>query len=138
MAAPTPVQRTLSDGPSKTVRLITIPAGGDADVAETICIDTSALTGGNVTATTHTINKIIYGLNGFSITLSFDATSDVHAITIPPGGGTLDFSDMGGISNNAGSGITGDITFITNGIAAADDDDDDNIGFFVIETLKVV
>lgn len=137
MAAPTPVQRTLNDTKYHTRRLITIPPGGDVDVTATVVVDTSALTGGGVTATSHTISKIIYGLNGFSVNLHFDADTDVHAVTIPPGSGVIDLSVFGGVSNNAGTGITGDIMMTTNGVEAADDADDDNTGFFIIETVKV-
>ena len=137
MAAPVPVQRTLSDGVKRTLRHITIPEGGDADVAATIVVDTSALTGGGVTATTHKIIKIQYALHGFAVNLHFDATTDVHAVSLT-GSGTLDFNFFGGLTNNAGAGITGDIVMTTNGIAALDDENDDNTGFFIIETEKVV
>ncbi len=137
MSAPTPLQRTLSDSVDKTVRMVTIPPGGDADVAATIVVDTSALTGGSVTATTHTITRLVWSLSGFSVTLNFDASSDVPCFTMARGIGSIDLRDFGGITNNASS-PTGDIEFMTNGIAAADDDEDDNAGWFLIETKKVV
>ncbi len=137
MAAPTVTQRTLSDSIDKTVRMIHIGPAGDADVTATIVVDTSALTGG-ATGTTHTITRLVWSLSGFSVTLNFDASSDVPCFTMCRGVGDIDLKDFGGITNNAGSGITGDIEMITNGIAAADDDEDDNAGWFLIETKKVV
>jgi hypothetical protein len=138
MAAPTPVQRTLSDSKERSVRLITIPPGGDADVGDTVVVDTSALTEG-ATGTTHAIERVRWSLHGFAVRLLFDATSDVHVLTLT-GTGDMDFRDISpyGLTNNAGAGITGDIIMVTQGIDAADDDNDDNAGFFIIETRKIV
>jgi hypothetical protein len=51
----------------------------------------------------------------------FDATANVLALSIPENQvGALDFTGFGGIANNAGSGVTGDILFTTRGHTAGD------------------
>lgn len=53
--------------------------------------------------------------------LQFDATTDVaFAAICPASNTTLCFKDLGGLKNTAGSGITGDITLTTLGLAAGD------------------
>lgn len=43
------------------------------------------------------------------ITLSWDATADVDFLSLLPNQESFDFRDTGGINNNAGAGITGDV-----------------------------
>ena len=54
--------------------------------------------------------------------LEFDATTDVLAFALPSVGPVhVDFTTiMGGLANNAGTGITGDITLTTTGLEAGD------------------
>lgn len=55
------------------------------------------------------------------VALEFDATTDILALDVPPQ--TLvnrDFKDIGGLSNTAGSGITGDILLTTTGLESGD------------------
>lgn len=54
--------------------------------------------------------------------LEFDASTDVLAMALPFGGFDmdLDFSDIGGLANTSGTGITGDITLTTTGLASGD------------------
>lgn len=55
--------------------------------------------------------------NGCSAVLSWDATTPVEFLTIPPNiGYELDYSRFGGLSNNAGTGKTGDIKIKTLGL----------------------
>jgi hypothetical protein len=56
-----------------------------------------------------------------SVNLLWDATTDVLAIALPSDvSDTLDFREIGGLKNNAGSGVTGDIQFTTVGHATGD------------------
>ena len=67
------------------------------------------------------IDQIWYDVGGMRLTIDFDASTNVPALVL--GGsaaagnvqGHMDFRSFGGIKNNAGSGITGDIDFTTSG-----------------------
>ncbi len=60
------------------------------------------------------IDKIKYSVFGQQVTILWDATTNITAVVLPAGQeGNMDFSDAGGITNNAGSGKTGDILFTT-------------------------
>ena len=55
------------------------------------------------------------------VDILWDATTDVLAWHLPTDTSeTFDFTEIGGLQNNAGSGITGDIMFTTIGHTAAD------------------
>lgn len=67
------------------------------------------------------IMKIHYATLGMSVDILWDATTDVLAWNLPEGQvGCFDFTDFGGIQNNAGTGVTGDIMFTTIGHASGD------------------
>lgn len=54
--------------------------------------------------------------------LDFDASTDVLALAMPYNGNSMDmdFKDIGGLKNTAGTGITGDILLTTTGLVAGD------------------
>ena len=55
------------------------------------------------------------------VSIFFDATSDVLAIQLGENqSGHHDYSIFGGIPNNAGSGVTGDLQFTTVGHSSGD------------------
>lgn len=60
-------------------------------------------------------------MDGFTARLLWDATTDVEFCTIPNADADQDFSAAGGLINNAGTGITGDIMITTVGNAAGED-----------------
>ena len=68
-----------------------------------------------------TIDQVWYDIGGLRAALEFDATSNVVGLVL--GGsaaagnvsGHWDYRSFGGIKNNAGSGITGDIDLTTHG-----------------------
>jgi len=68
-----------------------------------------------------TIDQIWYDVGGMRVALEWNATSNVVAMVL--GGsaaagnvhGHMDFRSFGGIKNNAGSGIDGDIDLTTSG-----------------------
>jgi hypothetical protein len=67
------------------------------------------------------IEKVHYATSGMGARLLWDADTDVDAVLIPADGyGCLDFSEFGGIPNNAGAGKTGDINLTTVGHTAND------------------
>lgn len=67
------------------------------------------------------INKIWATTHAMEIQILWDATTDVFAWGIPQNTNYLmDFSQFGGITNNAGAGKTGNILFTTLDGAAGD------------------
>ena len=67
------------------------------------------------------IRRLIGVTEGMSVDILWDATVNVLALTTPTDDYfDLDFSEFQGIPNDAGSGITGDILFTTNGATAGD------------------
>jgi hypothetical protein len=76
-------------------------------------VDVSALTGAPASVQ---INKIWFTTTGMAVRMLWDATTDVLAFVIGADkSGHLDFSSFGGITNNAGTGVTGDLLFTTAG-----------------------
>jgi len=66
------------------------------------------------------INKIHYNIIGMAVAIGWDATTDVVACVVQ-GDGVLDYRAIcGGLTNNAGAGVTGDILFTTTGHSAGD------------------
>lgn len=104
------VLQTLIDGP----RNLVVKATGTNNVTAELLIDVSSY----VPASTRVrIMKIHYQLDaGMTAVLLWDADSDVTAITLAAGAdGDLDFAKFGGLINNAGTGVTGDIKLTTTG-----------------------
>lgn len=67
------------------------------------------------------INKIYATTFGMEVRILWDATTDVLAWMLPTNSNYLmDLSSFGGIPNNAGAGVTGDVLFTTTNAAAGD------------------
>ena len=67
------------------------------------------------------IMKIHYSTFGMGVQILWDATADVLAWYVPADSdGCLDFERFGGIQNNAGAGVTGNIQFTTVGHTLGD------------------
>ncbi len=128
MAAPTPVQRTLVDSKDHIVRTVTIPLAGDADVAATVLADISTFTTG-VTPTSVIIERVTWSLDGFSVRIFEDATTDVHLVTLAAGTGDLRLPEP--TTTTGASGSVGDICFTTVGVGTTDS------GFFTVVFRKV-
>ena len=92
---------------------------GDASGEETVAelIDVADLTG---TPDTFKIRAIQWALEGFSAELLWEATTDVHAYSLPSGSDGVRFSDTGAhLVNDAGVGITGKLLMATTDLAFA-------------------
>lgn len=64
------------------------------------------------------INKIHYAITAdMTVTLFWEATTNVRIIDLA-GNGSFDFSHFSGLTNNAGTGITGSVLLTTTGHAA--------------------
>ena len=109
--------QTLVDTDKRTVIKLTnlSDGGGESAVKK---VDVSTLSGAPSKVT---IDQIWYDIGGMRVQIDFDATTNVPALVL--GGsaaagnvqGHLDFRSFGGIKNNAGSGVTGDIDVTTSG-----------------------
>ena len=114
--------QTLFDGDKHVVMKFTNISDGTGESAVKK-VDVSALESdinGN-TCTSVAIEKIWWQCIGMKVRLFFDATSDAFIIELGENqSGYHDYSEFGGISNNAGSGKTGDVDFTTVGHSSAD------------------
>ena len=109
--------QTLVDTDKRTVIKLTnlSDGGGESAVKK---VDVSTLSGAPSKVT---IDQIWYDIGGMRVQIDFDASTNVPALVL--GGsaaagnvqGHLDFRSFGGIKNNAGSGVTGDIDVTTSG-----------------------
>lgn len=108
--------QTLVDGERNTVMKFTNVSDGTGEAA-VLKVDVSALSGA---PTSVKITRIDYDISGMAVNVLWDATTDVSAIVLSSGQHTLDLCGMGGLINNAGAGVTGDIMFTTIGASASD------------------
>lgn len=109
--------QTIVDGRKNVVMKFTNISDGTGESA-VLKVDVSALSGAPSTVR---IMRCHYVTTGMSVRVLWDATTDVLAFQTPTDGeGTLDFTAFGGLPNNAGAGVTGDIMFTTVGHTAAD------------------
>jgi len=114
--------QTLFDGDKHVVMKFTNISDGSGESAVKK-VDVSALNSdiyGN-TCSSVAIEKIWWQCIGMKVQLFFDASSDKFIIELGENqSGYHDYSEFGGISNNAGSGKTGDVDFTTVGHSSAD------------------
>lgn len=116
------------DGERNVVTKTTILGDGSGEETVTQLLDVSTFSGAPGTVK---IIRIQAYLTGFSVSLLWDATTDVTIIELPADDDiNQDFKVFGGLINNSGTGKTGDIMFTTVGLGAAD------TGTIVIEMQK--
>ena len=114
--------QTIFDGDKKVIQKFTNISDGTGE-SEVKKVDVSALTtnGHGQTCTSVTIEKIWWQCVGMKTRLFFDATSNAFIIELGENqSGYHDYSSFGGLKNNAGSGVTGDILFTTVGHSNGD------------------
>ena len=114
--------QTIFDGDKKVIQKFTNISDGTGE-SEVKKVDVIALTtnGHGQTCTSVTIEKIWWQCVGMKTRLFFDATSNAFIIELGENqSGYHDYSSFGGLKNNAGSGVTGDILFTTVGHSSAD------------------
>lgn len=103
------------DGLSRTVVSLTNASDGTGESA-VLKVDVSELAGA---PTRVKIMKAHFATFGMAVILRWDATTDVTALVLQ-GAGSLDFTNVGGLPNNAGTGVTGDLLLTTLGHSAGD------------------
>lgn len=114
--------QTLIDGPTQAVMKFTNISDGTGESAVKK-VDVSALsTNTNGDACTEvTIERIWWQCIGMKVQILFDASTDAFCIELGENqSGDHDYTYFGGLTNNAGSGKTGDVMFTTVGHTSAD------------------
>tara|TARA_A100001515_G_C4552860_1_gene204050 strand:+ start:57 stop:461 length:405 start_codon:yes stop_codon:yes gene_type:complete len=114
--------QTLFDGPAHAVIKLTNVSDGTGESAVTK-VDVSALESAynGVACSGVTIERIWWQCIGMKVQILWDATSDAFCIELGENqSGNHDYRSFGGLTNNAGSGKTGDIKFTTVGASSAD------------------
>jgi hypothetical protein len=115
--ADTVTTQVLFDGKKKAVIKFTNVSDGSGESA-VAKIDVSTLLNA---PTAVKISRIWYTLSGMAVQMLWDATTDVLAFVLGiDSSGSLDFTSFGGLVNNAGAGVTGDLLFTTVGHTAGD------------------
>jgi hypothetical protein len=109
--------QTIIDGSRNAVMKFTNISDATGETAVTK-VTASSLSGA---PTNLKINKVHFATFGMGVDILWDATADVLAWHIPENQvGCFDFTPFGGLINNAGAGVTGNIQFTTLGAAAGD------------------
>ena len=114
--------QTLIDGPKNAVLKFTNVSDGSGESA-VVKVDVSALSANidGAACSVVSIEKIWWQCIGMKVQILFDATSNVLCIELGENqSGDHDYTDFGGLTNNAGSGKTGDVLFTTVGHSSAD------------------
>lgn len=131
MMATTVAKQTLIDGERNLIVKIDFVGDADADATDQNLIDVSAYNGHGVNWNTVRIDRMKGHLRGFGLDLEWDATTNVNAWHLPADEDfDFTFKTHGGLVNNAGTGVTGDILYDEVGMGAGDE------GSVVVEMVK--
>jgi hypothetical protein len=103
--------QTLVDGPRDLVMKFTNLSDGTGESAVKK-VDVAS-------GTTLKLMRVAYSVNGMVASLFWDADTDVKILDLA-GDGDHDFRSFGGIPNNAGTGVTGDVMLTTTGHTSGD------------------
>tara|TARA_R100000426_G_C4790562_1_gene98390 strand:+ start:38 stop:445 length:408 start_codon:yes stop_codon:yes gene_type:complete len=120
--ADTVTTQIIEDGERNAVIKFTNVSDGTGESA-VAKVDVSALAANSsgVSCSEVRVMRISHAIVGMSVQMFFDATSNVLLMELAESSnGHLDFRNIGGIPNNAGSGKTGDILFTTKGHSSGD------------------
>ena len=106
--------QTLLDGPRNLVVLLT-GVLDTSNEAKNVKIDVSTYDPAPLKVR---VDEVYFSITPtLSVQLNWDATSDVIFLALT-GTGEIDACDIGGLQNNAGAGVTGDIELATSGYSA--------------------
>ena len=120
--ADTVASQTLADGQKTAVLKLTNISDGTGESAVTK-VDVSALqtSADGDTCTGVTIERIWWQCIGMKVQILWDATTDLFCIELGDiQSGDHDYTKFGGLTNNSGSGKTGDVNFTTVGHTSGD------------------
>lgn len=110
----------IFDGERKAVMKFTNVSDGTGETG-VLKVDVSALNANALgqACTGVTLERVHVSINGMSVSILWDATTDVPAFIAAPGVYSFDF-DKFQIPNDAGTGKNGDVLFTTIGATAGD------------------
>jgi len=114
--------QTLVDNERTAIMKFTNISDGTGESA-VLKVDVSALAASATGAVCDrvTVTKIYIANHGMEVRMFWDATTDVPFFLSSSGATqTLDMSAFGGITNNGGAGVTGDIMFSTSDASSGD------------------
>ena len=114
--------QTLVDGKHIAVfKFTNISDGSGESAVKKIDVSALATNQRGASCSRVTIEKIWWQCNGMKVQVLFDASTNVLCIELGENqSGHHDYTSFGGLTNNAGSGVTGDILFTTVGHSSAD------------------
>ena len=107
--------QTILDGERMAIMKFTNISDGTGE-SKVLKVDVSALSSSSAGGACDgvTITKIYVSTFGMELQIYWDATTDVFCWGVPQNSQyTFDFSQFGGLTNNAGAGKTGDVLFST-------------------------
>jgi len=107
--------QTLLDGERMAIMKFTNLSDGTGE-SKVLKVDVSTLTSSasGKACDRVTITKIHASTHGLEVQIYWDATTDVFCWCVPQNSTyTMDFEKFGGLTNNAGTGVTGDVLFST-------------------------
>ena len=114
--------QTIIDGERNCVMKFTNVSDGTGESA-VAKVDVSALASNSagVACSEVRVMRVSHAIVGMSVQLFLDATSNVLLMELAESSnGHMEFEDIGGLPNNAGSGKTGDILLTTKGHSSGD------------------
>jgi len=114
--------QTLIDGERTVIMKFTNISDGTGESAVTK-VNVSLLTpsASGLACTRVTVNKIYISCHGMEVRMYWDASTDVpFFLSSPTATQTLDMTGFGGITNNGGTGVNGNIVFSTADASAGD------------------
>ena len=114
--------QTLLDGERMAIMKFTNLSDGTGE-SKVLKVDVSALTASasGKACDGVTITKIHASTHGLEVQIYWDATTDVFCWCVPQNSTySMDFEKFGGLTNNAGTGVTGDVLFSTADASAGD------------------
>jgi hypothetical protein len=114
--------QTLLDGERLFIAKFTNISDGTGETAVVkIDVTTLARNAFNLACNGVKINKIWATTHGMEVRILWDASTDVFAWLIPQNTNyLLDFSSFGGLQNNAGTGVNGNVLFTTSDASSGD------------------
>ena len=114
--------QTIIDGERNCIMKFTNVSDGSGESA-VAKVDVSALSSNSAGTACSEVRvlRISHAIVGMSVQLFLNATSNVLLMELAESSnGHMDFTDFGGLPNNAGSGKNGDILFTTKGHSSGD------------------
>ena len=114
--------QTIIDGERNCIMKFTNVSDGTGESA-VAKVDVSALSSNSAGTACSEVRvlRISHAIVGMSVQLFLNATSNVLLMELAESSnGDMDFTDFGGLPNNAGSGKNGDILFTTKGHSSGD------------------